>query len=76
MSTQALKLELINWLTNLKDKSLLESIASIKDSTVSGDWYDELSPAQKKSLEQGIKDHKKGKTLSSKEFWARHEKKA
>ena len=76
MNTQALKLELINWLTNLKDKNLLEVLSSIKDSTVSGDWYDELTPSQKKSLEQGIKDHKKGKTLTSKEFWARHEKKA
>ena len=75
MSTRALKLELIHWLTNLTDKNLLESLASIKDSTVNGDWYDELSPAQKQSLENGIKDHKKGKTLTSKEFWSRHEKK-
>jgi hypothetical protein len=76
MNSQALKLELINWLTGLNDNNLLESIASIKDSTISGDWYDELTPEQKKSLDNGIKDHKKGKTLTSKEFWSRYEKKA
>ena len=74
MTSQELKHELINWLTQLKDKKLLMSIASIKDSVESGDWYSDLSPKQKKSLERGIRDHKKGNTLTSEQFWHRYEK--
>jgi hypothetical protein len=74
MTSQQLKHELISWLTQLKDKKLLKSIASIKDSVESGDWYSELSSKQKKSMERGIRNHKKGNTLTSKEFWQRYEK--
>lgn len=74
MSTLELKLQLINWLTDLKDKKLLQSLASIKESEQSNDWYLQLSAKQKKSLEKGIEDHKKGRTLTSKQFWQRYEK--
>ena len=74
MTSQELKHELISWLTQLKDKKLLKSLSSIKDSVESGDWYNGLSVKQKKSFERGIRDHKKGNTLTSKEFWQRYEK--
>ncbi|MBK6444481.1 MAG: hypothetical protein IPQ03_11875 [Bacteroidetes bacterium] len=74
MATRDLKHELITWLTNLKDKKILNSLASIKDSEESGDWYDSLTSAQKKSLLRGIEDHRKGRTLTSSEFWQRYEK--
>ena len=76
MNPQSIKLELISWVSKLKDKKLLGSLASIKDSTESGDWYEQLTPAQKKSLEKGIDDHKKGRTLSSKQFWERYGRQA
>lgn len=74
MTSQQLKHELISWLTQLNDKKLLNSLASIKDSVESGDWYSILSAKQKKSLERGIRDHKKGNTLTSQQFWQRYEK--
>ena len=74
MTSQQLKHELISWLTQLKDKKLLNSIASIKDSIESGDWFSGLSSQQKKSLERGIRDHKKGNTMTSDQFWQRYEK--
>ncbi len=74
MTSQQLKHELISWLTQLKDKKLLNSLASIKDSVESGDWYSMLTTKQKKSLERGIRDHKKGNTLTSQQFWQRYEK--
>ena len=74
MTTQELKHELISWLNQLKDKKLLKSLSSIKDSVESGDWYTELNSKQKKSLERGIRDHKKGNALTSKQFWQRYEK--
>ena len=74
MTSQELKHELISWLTQLKDKKLLKSLSSIKDSVESGDWFNGLSVKQKKSFERGIRDHQKGNTLTSKEFWQRYEK--
>ena len=74
MNAQSLKLELIAWLAQVKDKQLLESLSQLKESFQSGDWYSNLSQEQKKSLEKGIQDHKNGKFLTSKQFWARHEK--
>ncbi len=72
MKSQSIRLELVNWVSKLKDKKLLNSLASIKDSEESGDWYDNLTAAQKKSLYRGIDDHKKGRTLTSKEFWNKY----
>ena len=76
MNTHSLKLELINWVTKLKDKKLLGTLSSIKDSEESGDWYDNLTSAQKKSLEKGVQDFQKGRVVSSKQFWARYGKQA
>ena len=69
MTSQQLKHELISWLTKLKDKKLLNSLASFKDYVESGDWYSKLYTKQKKSLERGIRDHIKGNTLTSQQFW-------
>jgi hypothetical protein len=76
MSTQALKLELIGWLTKLNDKKILDSLASLKDSFSSGDWYNDLSAAQKKSIQKGVEEHRQGKYLTSRQRRARYEKKA
>ncbi len=73
MTTQKLKIELIEWLSNLNNKKLLKAIVSLKDSEQSGDWYETLSANQKKSLKRGIEDHRKGRTLTSKQFWQRYE---
>jgi len=75
MNTQAVKSELIQWLTQLDDEKLLTSLSSIKESVESGDWYNQLTVEQKNSLERGIEDHKRGRYLSGKELWLRYEKK-
>jgi hypothetical protein len=74
MSTKLLRKELIDWLSELNDPSLLESLSSIKNSMQSGDWYNDLSDSQKESLEKGIKDHENGQYLDSQEFWSRYGK--
>jgi hypothetical protein len=76
MTTQVLKSELINWLSGLTDRKLLESLHAIKNSVEGGDWYNHLTESQKQSLEKGIQDHRDGKYLTSEAFWARYEKKA
>lgn len=55
---------------------MLSALTSIKDSEQSGDWYETLTSEQKKSLEKGIKDHEKGRILTSKQLWERYGRQA
>ena len=53
------KLELIQWLSSLSDAKTIERLISIKHE-VQQDFWDELSEAEKQSIEQGIKDADEG----------------
>jgi predicted transcriptional regulator len=56
------KLELIEWLIQLKDKSVIDYLNTIKDSISSDtDWWDELTDDQKASIERGMKDIEEGR---------------
>jgi hypothetical protein len=71
MNIQALKYEIIEWITRTNDNSLLKTLKTIKDSnTATADWFDDLSQEEIDSLNRGISDHDKGDVLTSKEFWA------
>jgi hypothetical protein len=54
MDIQTLKLDLIQWLTRLKDKNILEKINAIKDKD------EELSPENQIELEKRLSKHKRG----------------
>lgn len=75
MSSNELKLELIHWLTNLQDRSLLQTLRSIKDSSADYDWANDLSSQQKKSIQKGIEDIANGRTMSSEDFWKKYAQK-
>ena len=66
-----LKLSLINWISGLTDMSILGSINNLRSSTSEGDWWDELTPEQQASLEEGMAQAKAGEDISSEEFWKR-----
>jgi hypothetical protein len=72
MKADALKLELMQWLANLDDKGLLQSVYSIKKMSEKKDWYDELSDENKELIKQGEREIKEGKTVSSEEFWKQY----
>lgn len=55
MDIQSLKIDLIHWLTELKDKSILEKVQAIKDE---GDI--ELSQAQKEELDRRLEKYERG----------------
>ena len=74
MDAQAAKMELLQWVQNLEDSTLLGSLLSVKKSYSKKDWWSELTPEQIKDIELGEKDIEQGKTMSSKEFWANYEK--
>ncbi|MFO7789083.1 MAG: hypothetical protein R6V32_00795 [Bacteroidales bacterium] len=65
MGHQAIKLELIEWLTKLNDRETIEYLKTVKDSRSTGnDWWDDLSESQKSDINRGLEDIKHGRTIS------------
>ena len=68
MGYDAIKLELIEWLTKLNDNETIEYLKIVKDSSSShNDWWDDLTESQKKGIERGLNDIRLGKTKSHQE---------
>jgi hypothetical protein len=62
MGHEALKLELIEWLTHLDDDDTISYLKIVKDSSETGsDWWQELSSEQKRGIERGLRDIDAGK---------------
>jgi hypothetical protein len=62
MGHEAIKLELIEWLTKLEDDETIDYLKVVKDSKVSHeDWWYELSDEQKAGIDRGLKDIDSGK---------------
>lgn len=57
---QNAKIELIQWLTTLEDSSLIQKIMDLRKSE-NKDWLNEISNAEKKSIDEGILDADNGK---------------
>jgi len=60
VNIQNAKIELIQWLTTLDDKVIIEKIMEFKKSKTK-DWWEEITEAEKNSIEKGIKDAEQGK---------------
>lgn len=63
MDLQAEKLNLIEWLTQLKDASVIKEIRALRKEK-EADWWDKLSREQKEDLEAGLSDLNAGKKKS------------
>ena len=73
MQHEALKSELLEWLSNLEDKETIEYLKIVKDSKSNdNDWWDDLTEAQKSGIERGLKDIESGRTLSHDEVKRRY----
>lgn len=60
MSADTMKLELIQWLSQLEDKGLLASLLHFKKANEAGDWYDTLPVEQKVAIAEGEADTEAG----------------
>lgn len=73
MGQEAIKLELIEWLTKLDDKDTIEYLKVVKDSRLKNDdWWNDLTETQKQGIERGLLDISKGKTYSHDEIKHRY----
>ncbi len=75
MTAENIKIELIEWLARLDDKSILTSLLQFKKANELGDWSDNLNPDQLESLQRGLSDLKNKNVISSQSFWNSYEKK-
>ncbi|MFC5272349.1 hypothetical protein [Adhaeribacter terreus] len=55
MGLEAIKLELIEWLTKLDDEDTIEYLRVVKDSKTEKDWADNLICEQKSGIGRGLK---------------------
>lgn len=65
MTQEAIKLELIEWLTKLHSNETIHYLKIIKDSMKEeNDWWSSLSSEQISGIERGLKDIDEGRTVS------------
>ena len=65
------KMNLIAWIEQLSDLDTLSMLEGMKKLTSDKDWWTDLSDAQRNRLTKSLENAKKGKTVSSEEFWKR-----
>lgn len=72
LKIQNTKLELIQWLSSLENISLINKIYEIKEAD--SDWWNDISDAEKESIELGLKDIEEGNVVSHSEVKKMYEK--
>jgi predicted transcriptional regulator len=73
MDIQAEKLNLIKWLTDVDDSSVIEQIIIFKNNTLH-DWWEEISEEEKAEIEEGLAQGDKGEVMSHEEVMAKYQK--
>jgi hypothetical protein len=70
---QQKKIELIQWLSTLTDASVIEKLLKLRKEQ-QNDWWDEISEAEKASIDKGLKDAEEGKLKPHSEARKAYEK--
>lgn len=61
------KLEIIKWVTGLKDRDAIEKLRMLRDSPKKLDWWNEITDEEKTAIDKGIEDIKAGRIKPNKE---------
>jgi predicted transcriptional regulator len=73
MDIQDEKVKLIEWLSSIKDREIIETLTIIKDNiTDRTDWWESISNAEKESIERGLKDLEEGKIIPHSEVMKKY----
>ncbi len=72
MSQDAIKLELIEWLTRLNDLETIKYLKIVKDSASGHYWWKDLSLAERDGISRGLTDIENGRTISDEEVKAKY----
>ncbi len=68
------KLEIIKWVTGLKDNTAIEKLKMLRASPRKLDWWNEIGDEEKMAIEKGIEDIKSGRVKPHKEAKKLYEK--
>jgi hypothetical protein len=71
MDIHAKKYQLIEWITSISDSGLIDKLMKIAEKT---DWWDEISEAERNSIERGLKDIEKNRVFDHSEVRKKYEK--
>ncbi|MBN2681092.1 MAG: hypothetical protein JXR58_01165 [Bacteroidales bacterium] len=71
MNVQTKKYQLIEWITSIQDTRLINKLVKIAEET---DWWDNISDAEKTSINRGLQDLEEGKCLDHSEARKQYEK--
>jgi predicted transcriptional regulator len=74
MNLDSEKVKIINWIASLTDESMIVKIKLLKDHPTETDWWDEISEAEKASIERGLEDIKAGRVIDHSEVKKLYEK--
>jgi predicted transcriptional regulator len=61
------KLEIIKWVTGLKDRDAIEKLRMLRESPKKMDWWIEITDEEKSAIDKGIEDIKAGRVKPHKE---------
>lgn len=68
------KLEIIKWVTNLKDETAIEKLSKLRKAPAKTDWWNEISEEEKAAIEKGLEDIRSGRVKPHKEAKKLYEK--
>ena len=55
------KLEIIKWVTGLKDDTAIERLRMLRVSPKKRDWWDEITDEEEAAIDKGLEDIKEGR---------------
>lgn len=68
------KLEIIKWVTSLKDTTAIERLRMLRTNPKKSDWWDEITNEEKAAIDKGLADIKAGRVVPHKEAKKLYEK--
>ena len=71
LTVEKQKLNLIEWVMSIDDESMLKLLLGLAGLQNTGDWWDDISEPDKKSILRGIEDAKFGRVKSADAVFAR-----
>ncbi len=68
------KLEIIKWVTNLKNNTAIERLRMLRANPRKLDWWNEITDEEKTAIDKGLADIKAGRVKPHKEAKKLYEK--
>jgi len=56
------KLDIIQWVTTLKDNYSIERLKMLKEGSTNLDWWNEITEVERNAIDKGVEDIKAGRS--------------